>query len=219
MGSWIDRQMAERRERILEAARRVIEQDGYEGLTMRRLAAESRVTAPTLYNLVGNKEEVLLAAVEEQTQAFVAAVEDSAPDLVALVDAVVRRLVKRPRYYRALLEVLLGSGSADAARRYVDRALDQQIRVALAELEGRGELADWVEPRALARQIHSHLDVSSLSWARGAFGAAAFRATARFGVAMLLLGVTSGESRERFEALARESQAQAGGRRHRGRAA
>ena len=45
----------------------------------------SRVTAPTLYNLVGNKEQVLFAAVEEQTLGFVAALERSGPDLMAVV--------------------------------------------------------------------------------------------------------------------------------------
>ena len=63
--------MAERRERILEAARGLIESRGYEGLTMRDLAGASGVTVPTVYNLIGSKEEVLFAAVEEQTRHFV----------------------------------------------------------------------------------------------------------------------------------------------------
>lgn len=218
--SVLEKQMAERRERILEAARGLIEREGYEGFTMRQLAAESRVTAPTLYNLVGNKEEVLFAAVAEQTLAFVAALERSGPDLVSLVDATVRQLLRRPRYYRALLEVLVGAESADPARRHVEHALSRQIHAALAVLRDRGELAGWVDTAVLARQLHAHLDMSSLEWARGLHGATAFRATARFGVATILLGVTTGESHATFLRLARESQAQAHGRsRARGHAA
>ena len=59
--------MAERRQRILAAARAIVAKRGYEALTMRELAQASRVTVPTLYNLIGGKEAVLAAAVEEQT--------------------------------------------------------------------------------------------------------------------------------------------------------
>ena len=53
------RQMAERRQRILAAAREIIAGRGYEALTMRELARASRVTVPTLYNLIGGKQAVL----------------------------------------------------------------------------------------------------------------------------------------------------------------
>ena len=66
--------MAERRERILEAAREIIADKGYEALTMRDLARASCVTVPTVYNLVGSKDRVLLAAVEEQTDRFIAGI-------------------------------------------------------------------------------------------------------------------------------------------------
>ncbi len=207
--SLVDQQMAERRERILEAARELIEEHGYEGFTMRQLAAASRVTAPTLYNLVGNKEQVLFAAVEEQTLGFVAALERSGPDLVALVDATVRQLLRRPRYYQALLLVLVGSESADPARRHVEKALARQIDVSIGELYDGGQLVDWADRRVLSRQLHAHLDMTSLEWARGLHTSASFRATARYGVATALLGLCTGVTRDRFEHLARESQPRA----------
>ena len=64
--SLLNQKMATRREQILETARGLIESKGYEGLTMRNLAAKSGVTVPTIYNLIGNKEEVLFATVEER---------------------------------------------------------------------------------------------------------------------------------------------------------
>src|SRR5688572_18582549 len=45
--------MTERRQRILAAARAIVAARGYEALTMRELAQKSRVTVPTLYNLIG----------------------------------------------------------------------------------------------------------------------------------------------------------------------
>jgi AcrR family transcriptional regulator len=53
--------MRRRRERILDEARKMIASGGFEALKFRELAQRSKVTAPTIYNLVGNKEELLKA--------------------------------------------------------------------------------------------------------------------------------------------------------------
>jgi len=207
--------MAERRERILEAARGLVESRGYEGLTMRELAAAAGVTVPTVYNLIGGKHAVLFAAVEEQTSRFVADLERARGDLLAVVDATVRQLLRRPRYYRALLRVLLGAEPSDPARRHVERALATEIRTAIARLDESGELAGWVDRRLLAERLHAQLDMTSIEWARGALSAVSFRAAARFGAATAMLGVTVGASRDAFERAARDSQADAHRRRRR----
>ncbi len=198
--------MAERRERILEAARGIIGEKGYEALTMRELARASRVTVPTIYNLVGSKEQVLFAAVEEQTERFVAGLHRAGGDVIGVVEASVRELLRMPRYYRALLLLLLTSDAADPARRSVGRALGDQLDAALAELTAAGELASWVDPAVLRDRIRAHFEMTSLQWAKGWLSASAFRAAARYEAAVLLLSVTSGRSHRALERVARESQ-------------
>jgi AcrR family transcriptional regulator len=205
--SLLDQQMAERRARILEAARTIIGARGYEGLTMRDLARASRVTVPTIYNLIGSKEEVLFAAVLQQTESFLAGIERERGDAIAVVDATVTELLRRPRYYRELLLVLLVSPAAGPARRHVDRALAGELDAALSELADAGELSAWVDRGVLRERLHAHLDMTSLEWAKGWLSAPAFRAAARFEAATLLLAVTTGRSRSAFERIARESQA------------
>ena len=204
--SLLDHQMAERRERILAAARSIIGEHGYERLTMRDLAQASRVTVPTIYNLIGSKEQVLLAAVEQTTGSFVSGIERAPGDVIAVIDAAVRELLRMPRYYRALLLVLLTSDAARPAARHADRALAEQLDAALAELADAGELEPWVDRTLLRERLHSHLDMTSLEWAKGWRTAGAFRAAARFEAATLLLAVSSGASRQSFERIARESQ-------------
>lgn len=53
------------RARILAAARRIIDRDGWEKLTVRRLAAELGVGATTLYHHVRDKEDLLLLLLNE----------------------------------------------------------------------------------------------------------------------------------------------------------
>ena len=48
-----------RRRRIFDAARAIIAQQGLESLTTRGLAQAAGLTVPTLYNLVGGKDEIL----------------------------------------------------------------------------------------------------------------------------------------------------------------
>ena len=63
-------QISERRERILAAARSIIMEAAYAGLSMRSLAENSRVTIPTIYNLIGTKDAVAFAVVAELLQGF-----------------------------------------------------------------------------------------------------------------------------------------------------
>lgn len=59
------RNMEKRRQRILEAARAIIIDQGIDGLTTRGLAKAAGVTAPTLYNLIGGKEEILRTMISQ----------------------------------------------------------------------------------------------------------------------------------------------------------
>jgi AcrR family transcriptional regulator len=55
------------RPEILTAARRLIDRDGWEKLTIRRLAAEMGIGATTLYHHVLNKQDLLLLLLNEHT--------------------------------------------------------------------------------------------------------------------------------------------------------
>jgi AcrR family transcriptional regulator len=203
--------MAERRRRILAAARALVAARGYEGLTMRELAERSRVTVPTLYNLIGSKEAVLAAAVEEQTARFLAAIErrphaSPAARLLAVVDACTRELLGLPAYYRTLLHLLYTAEAARPVRARVDRALADALADALAALAEAGELAAWAEPRALLGSLRSQLGASALAWAAGALSDVAFPAEAAYQASLTLLGVTTGRSRLELERAARAAQ-------------
>jgi TetR/AcrR family transcriptional regulator, tetracycline repressor protein len=54
------------RDEVVETARRLVEADGADALTMRKLAAELGVTPTTLYWHVGRREDIVLAVIERQ---------------------------------------------------------------------------------------------------------------------------------------------------------
>ncbi|MEQ4303975.1 helix-turn-helix domain-containing protein [Plantactinospora sp. B6F1] len=56
------------RAEILEAARKIIDRDGWERLTMRRLAAELGIGPTTLYHHVRDREDLLIQLLNEHAQ-------------------------------------------------------------------------------------------------------------------------------------------------------
>lgn len=201
------RQMAERRERILAAAREIVAQQGYAGLSMRDLAHRSRVTVPTVYNLVGGKEAVLFAAVEEQTARFVAGIEEArgaGPEerILSVHESCVRELLRLPRYYRSFLMLLVASDAAAPVRSRVAQALCAELARGVEALRAAGALADWVDPAALVALLQRNLNVVALSWASGELADARLRAVSLYGACCLLAGVCVGRSRDDFAARA-----------------
>ena len=199
--------MEERRSRILTAAREIIAADGYEALTMRSLAEASHVTVPTIYNLIGSKEQVLFAAVEDQNARFLASVEaatalDPVDRVLALVDATTTELLRMSRYYRTLIRLLWLSDRPTPATQAVESALGGQVARVVEALADAGDLAPYTDTRSLRVQLRSLLDASSLQWARGQIDDAAFPQVATHGCTLLLLGATRGKTRERLEELA-----------------
>ena len=199
-------QMAERRERILQAARELIAEHGFEGLTMRELAQAAGVTVPTIYNLIGAKDEVLFAAVQEQTDRWVHGIERAAGDVMAVVDANVRELLRTPDYYRSLLRLLMASEAAGPARQNVGRSLRAQLRGALGELAEEGGVQDWIDLGYLQEQVQNVLWITSLNWSSGQIQDDQLVAQSTYGVAMLLVAATEGAVREDFVRIARECQ-------------
>src|SRR3954469_4819449 len=70
--SLMDEHKAERRARIQKGGRQLVATRGYDGLTMRELAQAARVAVPTLYNLFGSKDAILVAELEEQAKQITA---------------------------------------------------------------------------------------------------------------------------------------------------
>jgi len=90
-----------RREEILAAAERVLEREGVAALTMRRLADELGIQAPSLYKHVRSKEEIVtgLQARALQAQAAAFAGHD---DLGTLAAAYREWALAHPRLYELL---------------------------------------------------------------------------------------------------------------------
>ncbi|WP_299327230.1 TetR/AcrR family transcriptional regulator [Parasphingopyxis sp.] len=75
-----------RRDAILGEAQRVIGEQGFDALNLRALAEAASVTVPTIYNLIGSKDAVLVALIEQAVTRIEDALE-SFGDVPALEQA------------------------------------------------------------------------------------------------------------------------------------
>jgi AcrR family transcriptional regulator len=207
----LEEQKAERRARILAAARRLIAEEGYDGFSMRTLAAMSRVSVPTLYNQFGSKHALLAALMQEQFGEIARAFDEVAPGdtiarAAALQEVGLRSMLAVPGFYRELVHVMLSTPETDQLRREVE---EQYIAVMAGNLragQAAGELADWFDPDVLARQLYVTMMMAVLGWARGDLDDEGFLQAAAYGQCMLLLGVARGDGADRLMKRARSAE-------------
>ncbi len=180
-----------RREKILAAARDLITQHGYEGVTMRELAARANVTPKTLYHQFGNKEKLLRTAVEERFRHTYQAIDDhqvkkGIGKLYFVIDSVADSTRKNLQYARALAPLL------------VSRARDPFIRIrldiyrnALQQIDDEGDLVNWVDLGVWTHMVYRNVQPLYLNWYGDASGIKPEEFT-KYNISLALATVTTG---------------------------
>ena len=208
----LETQKNERRQRILAAARTMLETHGYEGVTMRALADESRVSVPTLYNLFGGKDPLLLAAVEERFNQLLASASHTSRHrglerCLAVLEAMNRQLAEAPRYSRSMIQMFLLAPNTRLTSARMAAALGVRLGEVLRELAGEGLLASWAEPGALAQRMTSHYLASVMTWASTPQNQATLEAVTLYEAACTLMSAAADErDRARLQKRARKAQ-------------
>ena len=194
-----------RREKILAAARDLITQHGYEGVTMRKLAAKASVTPKTLYHQFGNKEKLLRTAVEERFRHTYQAIDDhqvkkGIDKLYFIVDAVADSTRKNEAYAQALAP-LIGSRSKDP---FISIRL-QTYRNAVRQINDEGEFVSWADPDALAHVIYRNVHPLYLYWYGQKSGIKPEDVT-KYNISLVLASVTTGYTHQKCMATIKEKQ-------------
>ncbi|MGR8920422.1 MAG: TetR/AcrR family transcriptional regulator [Gammaproteobacteria bacterium] len=181
-----DRAKHRRRRRILDEARSLLAGGGFDALNLRSLAAAAEVTVPTIYNLVGNKEDVVVALLADALEEIEQRAGSHAGDgplerATAVVTESVSLFGSDEEFYRAALIALdYLDGSAQhhdtAARIYV--WAEQLLVEGFDACRRAGLLRDRIDADLLAAHIVRSYRTSSRAWALGQLDIDAFRAAA-----------------------------------------
>jgi AcrR family transcriptional regulator len=127
---------------ILDATEALLVEEGYEAVSMRRLAARCGYTAPTIYHHFGDKPRLIDALLEERFRRLLAQVRrvPATPDplerLRRLARTFVRFALRNPTHYRLLATPRPNGASVPPAAEQVREVLMAPVR----ELAERGRL-------------------------------------------------------------------------------
>jgi AcrR family transcriptional regulator len=190
--------MADRRARILTAARDLIRETGDTELSMRTLAARAGVSLATPYNLFGSKRAVMLAVLEDERD-FAERFErldasDSIGRIFAAHDLAFSYYAADPDFYRTLWRALLDSSGGDVTGLASPERLEQ-TRAAWMRLLGAavhdGYLDADIPLAAVERTLSQQASGALLFWTMGGLPTARLAPSVGLGYAMLLHGAAT----------------------------
>lgn len=133
----------------MEAAWRLIREEGTEALTLGRLAEQSGVTKPLVYDHFGTRSGLLAALYREfdarQTAAMDAALQASDPTLVGraavIASSYVDCVIEQGREIADVIAALAGSPELERIKREHEAAFMEKCRALLAPFAESGAIA------------------------------------------------------------------------------
>lgn len=158
----------ERRARILDTASRLLGEHGYDGVSMRTIAAQSGVVEKTLYNIYGTKDRLIAAAARQRSAGVFEAAAESAPEggwpmLRAFVKLAVGVAFANPQTGKAMAVVLLEHsdlvGMDQVYQGWVGKALDQ--------MQADGMLESQCPRQSIIRLVRLSIMTSAVLWSKG----------------------------------------------------
>ncbi|MBT5444071.1 MAG: TetR/AcrR family transcriptional regulator [Gammaproteobacteria bacterium] len=207
-----------RRASMMEAARQMIAEKGYESITIRELAAACRVSVPTLYNQFGGKDQLLAAAIEDHfvgdpDQVKIKTNLIGLDRIFAILDFITLQFLQAPDFHRRLLEAFGSLDSMQQVQRSITASLAYEIGQELGVMQDRRELESWAAPELLAGQVTTAFISSTIIWGSGIIKENQLTAAVQYGTGLVLAGVVTGDNvplvRQRIKAaqeLLRDSQ-------------
>ncbi len=199
----------ENRRKIVAAARRILEQEGAEALSMRRLAEEAGVALRTPYNLFGSKARVLATLLGEQFQTVAVAVQGNggqggALALLRMTDALEEAMGSQEAYLRAIYWEVMTADEQEPR--------DQGVGLFIAIL--RPLLQRAYENRELQSEVdvdelNRHLGLVALAligmWAGGQLSSGEMFARIRRSWCEILLAWSRGRTHKELQAVLMET--------------
>jgi AcrR family transcriptional regulator len=162
---------ARSREVVLDAAERLMAEQGYDAATVAAIVEQARIPPSSIYHYFGSKEGVLLAVMQRGANRFFAALPDvdrrlGSPieHLRTLVEMIATTLERNPDFLRIL--VVMAAQPINAGEGEVHRVVNRVRELALVRLRAQMRIVFGLDPRGEAAD---HLARFALAAFDGAF--------------------------------------------------
>lgn len=200
---------AERRQRIIRAARQLIRETGNAGLSMRALAARAGVSLATPYNLFGSKRAIVLAVLEdirefEQRFSSLRSV-DPLERIFTAIDIAMDFYLADPPFYKTLWSAVFDT-SDEVRTAILNPKRDAFWKGLIDDAAAAGVLLPDIDRNLLLRHLDNLFRIVMLDWVVGEIVPSALAPTARMGYALILKGAAQPEWRGPLQTRILESQ-------------
>jgi AcrR family transcriptional regulator len=187
---------AERRRRIIRAARDLIRETGNAGLSMRVLAARAGVSLATPYNLFGSKRAIVLAVLQDVREFHERFSHLRATDplerLFLAVDIQIEIYLADPVFYKTMWAAVFDT-SDDLRATLWNAKRDSFWRGLIAEAVEVGAIRREMSQEWLQRQLDHLFRCIMLDWVVGILQPDAVAPAAHHGYALMLKGACTSE--------------------------
>lgn len=164
--------MQRRRDAILGEAQRVIGELGFDALNLRALADAASVTVPTIYNLIGNKDAILIALFDRAVTRIESQLEnfENAPALEQAEAVVIQStdiFGADENFYRAALiagEQIKYRGDMRSNADWLDMRSTQMAANACRAGQREGLLRGRIDSDLLGEQMYALYQTSLHNW-------------------------------------------------------
>jgi AcrR family transcriptional regulator len=200
---------AERRRRIIAAARDLIRETGNAGLSMRALAQRAGVSLATPYNLLGSKRAIVLAVLQDvrdfQERFSTRQTADPLEKIFLAADMAVEFYVTDPRFYKTLWAAVFDT--TDEVRAAILNPKREAFWQGLVhEAAEAGAIAPEINVDLLQHQLDFLFRSVMLDWVVDELPSQAMGPAVRLGFALLLKGAAAPEWRGPLQARVVEAQ-------------
>jgi AcrR family transcriptional regulator len=171
--------MDDRAKRIVETAVALAERDGYQAVRLRDVAATAQVALGTVYKRFASKEEILIAALEQESEKLLAKIgkkpvpgNDQIERIRFVFNALTKGLLRRPNLAKALVRSL-ASGDPNITERVASfHALITALVMSALRGEAADDIAEWggdadEKERTIASILQNVWFASFVGWAGG----------------------------------------------------
>jgi AcrR family transcriptional regulator len=171
--------MDDRAKRIVETAVALAERDGYQAVRLRDVAATAQVALGTVYKRFASKEEILIAALEQESEKLLAKIgkkpvpgDDQIQRVRFVFNALTKGLLRRPNLAKALVRSL-ASGDPNITERVASfHALITALVMSALRGEAADDIAEWggdadEKERTIASILQNVWFASFVGWAGG----------------------------------------------------
>jgi len=202
-----ERNKAKRRDAVIDSTLALLRSNSLASVSIERIADGAEVSPATVYNLLGTREQVLLACVDRVVHGLVdTLVEQADDDPIAAAERIVDRaaaaFIAEGDAYRQILGAL-GDFSSTGAMIAFDPG---QLQVAaMRDAKRHGILRRDADPAAVGRQIYLSYNGALFAWAGRALSDQGLAVAVRHGLYTALVAFASDEHRARFITLLNRS--------------